>query len=122
LRVLASWLILFLYAGMIYLLSSMPSIGEYIPSFPFFDKVVHAVEFGLFSILLFRAMKVSFARASVAALIGITIIISILYGAVDEYHQLFTPFRNADLFDLLADTIGIVMAQGIIVARIKQQS
>ena len=40
----------------------------------------------------------------------ITVIIGILYGASDEYHQAFTPLRSASLFDVLIDGIGVVVS------------
>jgi VanZ family protein len=41
-----------------------------------------------------------------------------LYGALDEYHQSFTPLRTADLLDLFADAIGVIIAQGILLAKV----
>lgn len=36
------------------------------------------------------------------------LIFSIIYSILDEMHQLFVPFRNADLGDVLIDNIGIL--------------
>jgi VanZ family protein len=32
-----------------------------------------------------------------------------LFGASDEWHQLFTPLRDSDIRDWLADTLGAVI-------------
>jgi len=117
LRVFAHWSIFILYAGMIFVLSSM-SVVVRTPHFLYLDKMMHALEFGIFSILFYRAMVVSFIRTPVAYLILMTSFVSIAYGAIDEYHQLFTPFRTPDIFDWLADTAGILVAQGIIWVRV----
>ncbi|NIW80004.1 MAG: VanZ family protein, partial [Calditrichae bacterium] len=39
----------------------------------------------------------------------IAIIIGIVYGISDEYHQSFVPGRFADVVDALADTLGIII-------------
>jgi VanZ family protein len=116
-RIFAHWSILILYAGVIFVLSSM-SLVVRTPHHLYLDKIVHALEFGIFSILLYRAMAVSFIRTPAVYLILITSLASIAYGAIDEYHQFFTPLRIADIFDLIADTVGILIAQGIILARV----
>ena len=88
------------------------------PYFHHVDKTVHAIEFGIFSILLYRAMSASFLKTSVVYLILITSFASIAYGALDEYHQLYTPMRTSDPLDVLADTVGVLVAQGIILAKV----
>ncbi len=118
LRILAYWVIPIIYAVTIFVLSSMSLTLSPSYSFPQMDKLIHAVEFGLFSVFLFRAFQISFLKIPVLYLILITSLISILYGALDEYHQLFTPFRTADLLDLLADSVGVLIAQGMILGRV----
>lgn len=115
-RILAYWSILILYAGMIFVFSSM-SLTVNLSHLPQMDKLIHALEFGLFSIFLYRAIQVSFLKTPVIYLVLITACASILYGAIDEYHQIFTPLRKADLFDLLADALGVLIAQGIVLGR-----
>jgi len=118
LRILAYWVIPIIYAVTIFVLSSMSLTLSPSYSFPQMDKLIHAVEFGLFSVFLFRAFQISFLKIPVLYLILITTSVSILYGALDEYHQLFTPFRTADLLDLLADSVGVLIAQGMILGRV----
>lgn len=40
----------------------------------------------------------------------LTVILIALYGFSDEFHQYFIPKRAFDLYDLLADTIGAMIA------------
>ena len=115
-RIFAYWSIFILYAGIIFVLSSL-SVVVKMPYFRHLDKIEHAIEFGIFSILLYRAMFVSFVRIPAVYLLLMTLFASIAYGATDEYHQLFTPLRTPDIFDWLADTVGILAAQGIILVR-----
>jgi VanZ family protein len=35
-----------------------------------------------------------------------SILVSILYGATDEYHQLHVPGRSASVYDLAANALG----------------
>jgi VanZ family protein len=37
-------------------------------------------------------------------------VFSLLYGASDEWHQLFTPYRVARVTDVLIDGVGILLA------------
>lgn len=39
----------------------------------------------------------------------LSVLLSSLYGISDEIHQYFVPYRDADLMDILADTLGVVM-------------
>jgi VanZ family protein len=118
LRILVNWSIFIIYGVTIFVLSSMPLTLQTSYYSPQMDKLIHAVEFGLFSVFFFRAIQVSFLKTPVLYLILITVIVSILYGALDEYHQFFTPFRTADVFDLLADAVGVLVAQGVILGKV----
>ncbi len=98
------WLAPLLWAGGIFGLSCLP-FREHIPLFPNVDKVVHGGLFGMLSMLLFFAFLYergfSVWKAALAALL-----VTSLYGALDEFHQWFTPNRSVDVFDWLADTVG----------------
>ena len=49
-----------------------------------------------------------------------TFIISGLYGALDEVHQYFIPGRSCELFDWIADLLGILLGLFLINFIIKQ--
>jgi len=99
-----------LYAGLIVLLSSMskPPMPKF--GIPNFDKYIHVVEYGVFCALAIRAiaripLKIHRALIYLAALV-----VSCGFALSDEWHQSFVPGRHFDLYDLLADAIGIVLA------------
>jgi VanZ family protein len=94
-----------LYAGLIFFLSAQSHPGRYVPSFLFgiWDKVLHAVEYGILAVLLYRAIKNTVSTRWAMAL---AIISAMAYGITDEIHQWFVPHRQADARDLLANTIG----------------
>ncbi len=108
LSVLRYWGPVGLYAAIIFFGSSISSPPEAISSLlkDISDKVLHLSEYALLGALLYRACRHGSGgwmtqHAVLAAVAG-----SALYGVSDETHQLFVPFREADLFDVVADTVG----------------
>lgn len=66
------------------------------------DKLVHAATFGTIAFSLW----LSFGQRWLPACAGLTMAIA-LY---DEWRQLTLPGREADLFDLLANGVGVALA------------
>lgn len=71
------------------------------------DKIGHIAVFGLIATLLYRALPQRWSANKRSLL---TVGIVILFGLADEIHQSFTPGRDADGYDLLADTCGALLA------------
>lgn len=59
-------------------------------------KVVHFIIYGVLCVAFYRATG-SFLTS---------ILLSGLYGAFDEYHQLFTPLRSGKMSDVVIDFLG----------------
>jgi len=81
---------------------------------PFFmsisDIIYHILEYMVLGFLLYRALlKSEFKNA-----IALAIIIAILYGFIDEIHQLFVPSRIFSLLDVLSNSFGAIVVQSII--------
>jgi VanZ family protein len=94
--------------------SSIP--GETLSILPIFgrDKVLHMFEFGLLAFLLYRAFRFQTKLTRLAARpIFYATILTILYGPLDEFHQLLTPGRSFDPFDMIADMFGALAFVGI---------
>lgn len=110
------WLTFALWVAAICMLSSMsgPELEpafEYIPS----DKVAHFVAFAVGGGLLALAVSGSFAfsrnTAAILAMGGVA-----LFGAIDEWHQTFTPQRSgADIYDWIADVCGGVVGAAVVI-------
>lgn len=101
--VLVLWTPVLVYAGMIFFLSSqsLDFVGE--GPFPQWDKVAHGTEYGLFCLLILRALRGTCPKARLSVIAAWAVLITASYGASDEFHQSFVPHREADIFDLLAD-------------------
>lgn len=71
------------------------------------DKVAHAFLFGVFLILLVRALR----GAGRPNTMLVAVVVTVLYGALTEFLQEWMGAgRHGDPLDLLADIIGILLA------------
>lgn len=114
-RRLVNWLLVIIYASFIFVLSSMSSLGaSFFSAFNYSDKLLHIIEFFIFGFLLFRAL--SEYQAPKKAFMT-SFFIASLYGFTDELHQYIVPLRNADAFDLLADSLGGFLGAGLAMTR-----
>ncbi len=106
-KILKFWGPVFLWMALIFILSSISL--PYLPKVKIFgiDKLAHILEYLILGVLLVRAFLNSDLKLKVWALIILSITIASLYAASDEWHQEFTPGRTADVFDFLADFIGL---------------
>jgi VanZ family protein len=111
-----------LYAILIFGISSIPYLSTTSSRFELLDKFYHFIEFGVFSFLLFLA----FFKSEVKLLNKKPRLFSIFFGMVyafsDEVHQKFVPGRSADIFDFVADCIGIILVQVILWYYLKSKS
>ena len=99
-----SRLLVLLWAGLIFYLSSQPGID--VPLlFPGQDKLFHATTYGVLGFLVAGSMRPRHGGLDTGQLISAAVIVA-LYGLSDEFHQSFVPGRSADIFDVLADISG----------------
>lgn len=82
------------------------------PQFELVDKAWHLVAFGGLAGLLSRAF-VYFGRDPLAAAKQASVG-AVSLGALLEVLQSFTRYRSADWADLLADTLGVVLAYAVL--------
>lgn len=45
---------------------------------------------------------------------GLAVAVAVLYGVTDEWHQSFVPGRTPDVRDIVADTVGAVLAIAVV--------
>ena len=66
------------------------------------NSLMHLCEFGLLSFLIFFGIS---PRVKPIYLLTI----AFLYAFFDEVHQFFIPYRYFDVFDLIIDSLGVVI-------------
>jgi VanZ family protein len=78
------------------------------------DKIEHVILYGGFGFLLYFTLNNSLNLSIKKYIFVFAIIIGTIYGASDEFHQYFVPGRSASALDLVADGIGVTLAQTVI--------
>ena len=73
-------------------------------------KLAHAVEFGVFSITVFRGVRAERSGWKLQWAV-VTLAIAAGYAGLDEWHQTFVPLREARFRDVLIDSFGALLAQ-----------
>jgi len=82
----------------------VPNLG-----FSLQDKLLHFIAYGVLGWLLMRGMYLSKKPALRQYMIPISLGVGLLFGMSDELHQYFVPGRDADVWDWVADALGIVL-------------
>jgi len=113
--VLGYWVPLVVYVGIIFTLSAQPYLKVPL-DFRNSDKLMHLLEYGGLGLLLFRVVRTQVwgRRRDVAALV--VLLAGMAIGAADENFQRLIPGRTCDLFDWLADSLGVGLAQAVSMA------
>lgn len=98
---------------LIFILSSIPMDGEsehlkfLMELKPTVQNLLHIPLFGLLAYLWLNALTKNGCPAKKKLII--TIIITVSYGLLDEFHQTFVPGRHGSLIDILLNLVGILM-------------
>ncbi|MBN2097271.1 MAG: VanZ family protein [Candidatus Omnitrophica bacterium] len=104
------WLPVYLYAGLIFIyssLSSPPGLSYIL----YGDKLLHLAEYAILGFLVARALKNSSAPQLRRHFRVYAILFSLVYGLSDEFHQHFVPGRQVEVLDLVADGLGAFFGQ-----------
>jgi VanZ family protein len=64
------------------------------------DKVNHLLAFVVFTFIISQSYEISFIKI---------IILGLIFAIYIEVVQYFIPYRSAELFDIFADFIGIIL-------------
>ena len=104
---LSFWLPAVLYAALVLFIGSRPNLRPPV-SFLGADKVAHLGMYLVLGLLLTRAARATWKSPLPAALVALCLGLTV--GTGDELNQAHVPGRSADAFDLMADTVGLVLA------------
>ena len=101
-------------------LNSSENLNEIKFDIPGLDKMVHFIMYGVLSfLLLWTVDKVSKTRLKLQNLI-VVILVSSGFGILMEILQkTLTTVRNFDIYDIIANIIGILLGCGVYVIRFK---
>ncbi|MGB8656811.1 MAG: VanZ family protein [Candidatus Zixiibacteriota bacterium] len=99
------------YAILIFAVSAIPNITLPSLGLTFEDKILHFIEYSIFSFFLFLAFFTSRRKFLREKVLLFSSLIGIAYALSDEIHQKFVPGRHCDVFDFLADCLGIMVIQ-----------
>lgn len=99
------WLPILFYCLLIFIQSSFPA-SKHVPDFNFSDKLLHVGAYAVLGFLLYRAFNAMDNGTTTARLMVLSIFFTALYGASDELHQYFVPWRSAEFLDFAADAFG----------------
>ena len=89
-------------------------LSEQVPRWPYFDKLLHLIAYGILAALVCRAFKTIESMHLRRLRLFLTgVLVTTLYGLSDEWHQSFVPGRSAVVDDLLADLVDAVVGCAI---------
>ena len=106
-RALSLWFPVVVYMAAIFYVSSLqhPPVPANIP-----DVRLHAVAYFGLMVVVTRAVAHGTWAGVTLLRLGIAWLITVMYGASDEWHQAYVPLRTAELRDVIADAIGALAA------------
>ena len=99
-RLVSAWIPVLVWAGLIFGLSSIPSLGIGLGTWDLvLRKLAHVAEYAVLGFLLLRAL----GSELLAFAAGVA------YAATDELHQHFVPGRHGALYDVAIDAFGVLL-------------
>jgi len=115
LKILRHWLWVILWAGLIFILSSIPRLESSLDQDFLLRKLAHIFEYFVLTWFLYSAFSGHYLEANKKhpphrqALLFV-LLLAILYAVSDELHQTFVFGRSGNLRDVAIDFVGILAA------------
>lgn len=105
------WLPVVLYLGVIFTISAQanlqPPLGVRLS-----DKLYHVLEYSVLGVLLARAIRAGHRAVTIRAA-ALAVGAGVLVGTADEIFQSYVPGRISSVYDVLADGVGVLLAQWV---------
>ena len=99
------WFPVLFYCLIIFIQSSYPTLKE-IPRIAYADKLLHFASYALLGVLFLRGFRSSKFGNENKLIMAASILLTGLYGASDELHQYYIPYRIGNIWDALFDLLG----------------
>jgi VanZ family protein len=96
------------WAALIFTFSSFSKLPA--PPGELTDKQAHLVVYGVFAVLLVWGLTDRAPARTTWKIVATTVVVALLYGISDEFHQSFVPGRDVSGLDLAADVAGATLA------------
>ena len=97
------WAAVIAWMGLIFFLSSRADLPNFAPGLPGLEEIGgHLTVYGVLAGLLWWALRGMAIRYPATW----ALVLAMLYGVTDEYHQSFVPGRDMSVSDLMVDLIG----------------
>ena len=94
----------------IFILSHQPKAPFIEITFEYEDKLLHFLAYFILGISLIMASVANLQKASNKKLAIAVLLIGMIYGLSDEFHQSFVPGRDSSIFDWFADCLGLILS------------
>ena len=101
-----SWGPVLIWMSVVFLLSTRQSMAvsdEYVWNFLFF-KSLHLIEYAILFLLYIRAIHLTVVIKPIHYFIAF--LLTVLYAATDELHQMFVSTREGTVRDVIIDSVG----------------
>lgn len=95
--------------GTIFFLSHKTGDEIQLPAFAYSDLVAHMLIYALLAGAVLYTWKDKFRACQPIKVVCYTVVICLLYGISDEFHQSFVPGRYMSAMDVVADTVGAII-------------
>lgn len=113
------WLPVLMYVALILVLSAQPKLRAPGP-FYFTDKFYHVLEYFGLGVLLARAFRAGRRTAAPMRTLTMAVALGIIVGVSDEIFQSFVRGRSSDIYDVLADATGVLLAQVVFLLAVRE--
>ncbi len=100
------------YIALIFYLSSGPVSHRVTGELP--DWVLHGGAYLFLYLLVFWAIHEGARPVPGRGGYALPLLLTVLYGISDEWHQSFVPARDASLLDVIADAAGALLGAGLL--------
>ena len=113
--ILKHWFWVVLWAGLIFILSSIPRLESGLEQDFLLRKLAHIFEYFVLTILLYSALSNHYIYKKQKhpphrqALLFV-LLLAVFYALSDELHQTFVLGRSGNLRDVAIDSVGILVA------------
>jgi VanZ family protein len=104
------------WMGVIFFFSALPGNGYSNTSFLYHmeRKGAHVIEYMVLMLLSVRFATALFPREIFKRILLLAALFSVTYGATDELHQFFVPYRGALVSDVLVDSLGVFLTGALL--------